>query len=175
MAVAMATEQFTALFPAVPGPSRRDGGLGQRLAYGSAVLLFHAYPLPRGGGFSGTLAYTAELVEEGYCPLIFPEGRLRRPGEGPPSFREGPAMLALELSLPVIPVGIEGSGERLPPRARIPRPGGIRVRFGTPVQVSAIDREEEDAGEGDRVARLTSRLERAVRALSGPTASRTSA
>jgi long-chain acyl-CoA synthetase len=204
VAVAMATEHFSALFRNVPGrpktqghqapdrqegrsewggdeeqwrgsaePSRHGGRPGQRLAYGAAVTLFHAYPLPRGGGFSGTLAYTAELVEAGYCPLIFPEGRLKRPDEAPPRFREGPAMLAIKLGLPVIPIGIDGSGERLPPGTRIPRPGTIHVRFGTPLQVPEMERQEEEAGEDDRVSRLTARLEQAVRALCNSTVSRT--
>jgi 1-acyl-sn-glycerol-3-phosphate acyltransferase/acyl carrier protein len=208
LAVAMATEHFSALFRSVAGrsaahgldgqdrrgrspelgeeeqqrtasgqaigggPRGDTGRLAQRLAYGSAVILFHAYPLPRGGGFSGTLAYTAELTEAGYCPLIFPEGRLKRPEESPPPFRQGPAMLAIKLGLPVVPAGIEGTGERLPPGTRIPRPGRIQVRFGAPLQAMDPELQEEEAGEDDRVTRLTARLQETVRALCGSTASR---
>ena len=80
----MATEHFSALFRNVAGSrnapfrveegSRHGGRLGQRLAYEAAVILFHAYPLPRGGGFSGTLAYTAELVEAPGIQVLEVEG-----------------------------------------------------------------------------------------------------
>jgi long-chain acyl-CoA synthetase len=160
VAVAMATEHFAAVFGGTS--TGRARSFGQRFFYRLAVLLFHAYPLPRRGGFSATLAYTAELAELGYCPLIFPEGRLKQPDEPPPPFREGPAMMAAELGLPVVPAGIRGSGRRLPPGGRFPRPGKICVRFGAPLRV-----------DGTGVAVFTRRLESAVRELAGSEASRT--
>ncbi|MFQ5671153.1 MAG: AMP-binding protein [Acidobacteriota bacterium] len=157
MAVAMATEHF----PGVFGDSRENRlrRWGEKLGYQLVVLLFQAYPLPRHGGFSATLAYTGELTEAGACPLIFPEGRMRRRGEPPIPFREGPALLAQSLRLPIVPVGLEGTGARLPPGTRWPRPGRVIVRFGEPLHPETL------VGASD-VRELTLRLEQAVRRLS---------
>ena len=162
VAVAMSTEHL----PGVFGP-KEDSAAGQKLAYAAAVLLFHAYPLARDAAFSVTLSYTGELIDAGFCPLIFPEGKMRHPGEAAPPFRDGLSVLARDLRVPVVPVGLEGTGRALPPRAWRPRPGVIRVRFGAPLEV----RPDEE----QQIGRFTSRLEHAVRELiPGPTGARTS-
>jgi 1-acyl-sn-glycerol-3-phosphate acyltransferase len=152
LAVAMATEHLPAAFREQPG-----GSWWQRLAYGGLVLFFNAYPLPRAGGFSVTLEYTGELAEAGFCPLIFPEGRLRKAGEQPPPFHDGPSVLARDLRIPVVPVGLGGAAAALPPGQRRPRSGRIRVMFGEPLNFTA-DAEQE-------VGLFTRRLEAAVRRL----------
>ena len=113
--------------------------------------------MPRSGGFSVTLDYTGELVESGSCPLIFPEGRMGKAGEKPPAFRDGPSVLARDLRIPVVPVGLHGTGVALPPGSRRPRPGIITVRFGTPLMVAP--------GEERDIGRFTRRLEATVRRL----------
>ena len=152
MAVAMATEHLPGAFDA-----KTKNAWLHRQAYRGLVLMFNAYPLPRSGGFSVTLDYTGELVESGFCPLIFPEGRMGKAGEKPPAFRDGPSVLARDLRLPVVPVGLRGTCVALPPGSRRPRPGIITVRFGTPLMV-APDEERE-------IGRFTRRLEATVRRL----------
>jgi 1-acyl-sn-glycerol-3-phosphate acyltransferase len=152
LAVAMATEQFPAVFGAGI-PVGRAAALGQWVGYHALVTLFHAYPLPRAGGFSATLAYTAELAEAGYCPLVFPEGRLVKAGEHVP-FREGQARVAVALGLPTLPIGISGTGECMPPESRWPRQRvTVAVHFGAPVDP------------GSDPAALAARLEARVREL----------
>ncbi|MFQ5766941.1 MAG: AMP-binding protein [Acidobacteriota bacterium] len=153
LAVAMATEHLPGLFQS---PARAP--LPQRIAYAVAVLLFNTYPLPRQGGFSGTLAYTGELADAGYTSLIFPEGRIHRPGEAPPHFRTGPAMLARKLRLRILPAAIIGTGACLPPGRWRPRRGRILVRFGRP-----FSRERVEAASD--VQALTCQMERTVRRL----------
>ena len=41
-----------------------------------ATGIFNAYPLPqRMAGVRRALKYTGELIDEGYCPLVYPEGK----------------------------------------------------------------------------------------------------
>ncbi|MCZ6832843.1 MAG: AMP-binding protein [Acidobacteria bacterium] len=152
LAVAMATDHLPGAFQ-----DQRAGSFWQQLAYRGLVLLFHAYPLARAGGFSVTLEYTGELAESGYCPLIYPEGRMRQAGEGPPAFRDGPSLLARDLRIPVVPVGLAGAGTALPSGQGWPRPGRLWVVFGAPLTVAM--EEEQEPG------RFTQRLEQEVRRL----------
>ncbi len=163
LAVAMATEHFPALFAAGPQRPGRMARARQWLAFRLAVLLFHAYPLPRQGGFAATLDYTAELAEAGHAILIFPEGRIRDEGQPLAPFKEGPARLAVRLGLPVVPVGLAGTGERLPRGARVPRPGRLQVALGAPIPPPPPPADAAAAAES--VTRLTARLQEEVRRL----------
>jgi len=63
-------------------------------------------------------------------------------------------MIAARLDIPVVPVKIEGADRVLHPRARMAKPGRIRVAFGAPVRLR-----------GDDYAALAQRVEDAVRQL----------
>ncbi|HPQ39233.1 MAG TPA: AMP-binding protein [bacterium] len=63
----------------------------------------------------------AEVLKRGKKVMIFPEGT-RSPDGRMGSFRKTFAILSRELSVPVVPVTINGSGRALPPGAWIPRP-----------------------------------------------------
>ena len=160
LAVAMAADQFPAVFE--PEKYGLGARLRNNLSYHLAALFFHGYPLPRGGAISTTLAYTGELADAGYCPLIYPEGRMRlREETGPLPFRAGVARVASELRLPIVPVGILGTGRALHASGKFPRPGRIEVRFGAPIRLPR-------AGALPDPAALTRQMEEAVLALTRP-------
>ena len=72
--------------------------------YYLACGLFNAYPLPQQmAGARRALKYTGELVDSGYCPLVFPEGERSPSGRMRP-FKTGIGMMALRLGSPVVPV-----------------------------------------------------------------------
>ena len=57
-----------------PGMGRR---VGMRALYYLCCGLFNAYPLSQDlGQVRDSLRYTGELVEAGFCPLVYPEGRI---------------------------------------------------------------------------------------------------
>ena len=109
LAPAMMKEYFAPHF------QPEDHGVRQRWAssiqYVLACGLFNAFPLAqRLVGTRDALRYTGELVEKGFCPLIFPEGR-RSPDGRLQAFQRGIGLMATRLGTPVIPVRIEGSFE----------------------------------------------------------------
>jgi long-chain acyl-CoA synthetase len=127
--------------------------LRSSILYSLAVLVFNAYPLPQSRGFRPSLEYTGELLDAGYCPLVFPEGRMTRDGTMA-SFKQGIGLIALETRASVVPVHLWGLGRILPPGGRWPKAGPARVVIGR-----RFDPLEEGGGEPAEVA---ARIERAV-------------
>ena len=78
------------------------------LQYYSAVLFYNAFPLPQTDiGARGAFRYMGSLMDHGLCVLIFPEGDRTHHG-GLLPFRQGTAMLAAQMHVPVVPVRIVG-------------------------------------------------------------------
>jgi carboxylesterase len=131
------------------------------------------------GGDDSTLEMIANRLREGAGIGIFPEGTI--PGEediprwdvekdtGLLRGKSGVVRLALKSGVPIIPVGLSGTGRAFPPEAyprmqEFPLPKGtpIEVRFGEPIYLQ--ERDEEDVsyeqlrGMTDRVMRALSHL-----------------
>ena len=107
------------------------------LSYFLACALYNTYPLPQ--QMSGTrraLEYTADLVNRGYCPIVFPEG-LRTPDGLLHAFRPGIGMMAVRLRVPIVPVRISGLYEIYSIHDSWPRRGPIRVSIGKPLSFPA--------------------------------------
>jgi len=119
-----------------------------------SALLIGAIPIERAkvGRRSADLA--ANLIDEGWSLLIYPEGGRSPDGWGQP-FRGGAAYLALRCKVPVVPIHLSGTGEILRKGRRLPRPSQARVTFGSPL---APEPEE-------RAHRFATRIEAAVAAL----------
>ena len=152
VAPAMSKEFFDAHFH----PERH--GLGERftnnLNYYLSALVFNAFPLPqREAGARQTLRYAGELVAEGWCIVIFPEGRITDTGEIG-RFMPGVGMMASRLNVPVVPVRLDGLDKVLHRTWRMARPGRVRVKFGPPLHL-----------EGEDYAALARQVEDAVRKL----------
>ena len=101
-------------------------------SYFLACLLYNAYPLPQ--QMSGTrraLAYTGDLINRGYCPLVFPEGLRTSDGKLQP-FRPGVGMMVVRLRAPVVPIRIAGLYEIYSVHDSWPRRGPIHVSIGPP-------------------------------------------
>ena len=92
-------------------------------------------PIDRGGGSASERALSAaqRVLERGELFGIYPEGTRSRDGllyKG----HTGPARLALRTGAPIIPVGIRGAREVMPPEAKYPTPfRPVVIRFGTPI------------------------------------------
>lgn len=124
------------------------------LNYYLGCLLFNAFPFPqREAGARQTMRYAGELASEGWCILIFPEGRISTTGEIG-RFQPGVGLLASKLDLPVVPVRLSGIDKVLPRGARMARPGRVDVHFGKPLRLR-----------GEDYPSLAAEVERAVKAL----------
>ncbi len=152
VAPAMSKEFFDAHFH----PERYSGSkwFSNSLNYYLSTLFFNAFPLPqREAGALDALRYAGEIAAEGWCPLIFPEGKRTEKGEIHP-FQPGVAMMASRLHLPVVPVRLVGFEKILNQHARMATPGRARVIFGKPMRL-----------EGEDFRSLAATLEQAVRDL----------
>jgi long-chain acyl-CoA synthetase len=108
-------------------------------SYYLASLFFTAFPLPqREVGARQALRYIGEIVGSGYSVLIFPEGRRTDTG-AIVKFQPGVGMIASRLSVPVVPVRLEGLDLILHHSWVLPRPGVGRVTFGAPMLFSGND------------------------------------
>lgn len=152
VAPAMRKEFFDAHFH--PEKHGRFKWFTSSLNYWLAALMFNALPIPqREAGTRQTLRYVGELVEEGWCPLIFPEGRHSR-DETIGRFQAGVAMMASRLKVPVVPIRLRGVNRVLHPDWRMARPGFVRMTIGEPMVL-----------EGDDYAALARRVEERIRAM----------
>ncbi|HEY1406188.1 MAG TPA: 1-acyl-sn-glycerol-3-phosphate acyltransferase, partial [Spirochaetota bacterium] len=79
-----------------------------------------------------SLQQMAAIVKEGNNIVIFPEGARSRDGNIQ-QFKKTFAIISKELSIPVVPVAINGMYEAFSVRKKIPRPGKISVEFLDPV------------------------------------------
>jgi len=118
-------------------------GLGHLIRLSESVLV-------KRGGDDETLERMAEALRKGWAIGIYPEGTI--PGEediprsavdpatGLLRGKSGVARLALMSGVPIVPVGVSGTGRALPPetypRLEVLRPPAntpIRIRFGAPI------------------------------------------
>src|SRR5258708_3147191 len=132
--------------PALPGEGRRLRVLGRlapgfanRVGVGAAAdyffdvrwraittaLLFNAFPVERYRS-RRLRSLAAELVDDGWSLLLYPEGTRSEDGWMNP-FRVGAAHLCVAKALPVVPIAISGSYAAMPPRPRRPLPRHPRL------------------------------------------------
>src|SRR5205814_2938794 len=95
----------------------------------SAIVL-NALPMWRKNCGSHALAdLRGKLQEERAIFIIFPEGGRSRNGSMMP-FKHGVGMLVAETNVPVVPCGLIGTFEALPPYRKLPRPVKINLIIG---------------------------------------------
>jgi len=112
-----------------------------RIKWTSGVGLLNLFPLPREAGFRQSFAHAGECVDRGYSILVFPEGHHTTDGKLRP-FRAGVGLLANNLSIPIIPVRIDGLFEVKHAGRKFARPGEVRIKLGAPMQPSSADPQE---------------------------------
>jgi long-chain acyl-CoA synthetase len=152
VAPAMSKEFFDAHFH--PERYSRWQWFTNSLNYYLSTMFFNAFPIPqREAGALDALRYAGELAAEGWCVLIFPEGKRTDRGEIYP-FQPGVAMMSSRLSVPVVPVRIEGLEKVLHQTWKMAKPGRVRVSFGKPMRL-----------EGEDFRGLAAQIEQAVRKL----------
>ena len=110
-----------------------------------ACSLFNAYPLPQKmGGTRRALKYTGELIDAGFCPLVYPEGGRSLTGEMQP-FKTGIGLMAIRLKVSIVPVLISGTYEIHSVHDEWPKPGEAIVRFGRPLAFDSSQTYDEAA------------------------------
>ena len=152
LAPAMAKEFFKAHFN--PQQYGRREWFTNSLNYYLSCEFFNAFPLPqREAGTRQTLRYIGEVLGDGYSVLIFPEGKRTMTGDIG-RFMPGVGMIGARLSVPVVPVRLEGLEKVLHQKMKFPVRGSVRVAFGAPMTLV-----------GEDYASLAGQVEQAVRSL----------
>ena len=117
-------------------------------------LIGNGFPFSKEGAVRESLENMGRILDDGWSVLIYPEGELTVGGPMQP-FRGGTGLLAVESSLPVVPVKLDilkiGSPTDFPLFGR----GDVEVRFGSPIYFARGTSYEE----------ATSMIEHAVRDL----------
>ncbi|MES2711628.1 MAG: lysophospholipid acyltransferase family protein [Pseudomonadota bacterium] len=103
------------------------------------------------------------LVEDELVYILFPEGTRSRDGQMA-AFQPGLGAFVAGSAVPVVPCHLEGAFAAWPATRRMPRPGKLRLRIGTPL--SFADSTQDRAGWTE----IAARCEAAVRALGGEAA-----
>ncbi|MBK9178506.1 MAG: 1-acyl-sn-glycerol-3-phosphate acyltransferase [Acidimicrobiales bacterium] len=125
-----------------------------RVTSALSALALGAFPIDRARVNRRSADLAAELIDDGWSLLIFPEGGRSPDGWGQP-FRGGAAYLSIRCAVPVVPVHVEGTGRILPKGQRLPAVGRTLVTFGPPLRPA----------EGEDARRFAVRIERAVAEL----------
>ena len=107
-----------------------------RLTSGASALVLNAIPIERAKVARRSAAMAAELMNEGWSMLIFPEGGRSPDGWGQP-FKGGAAYLAVKAGMPVVPVHLWGTDRLLPKGTSKLRTGSTVITFGRPLVPTA--------------------------------------
>ncbi len=92
-----------------------------------------AFPVQRDQLDRVALESARELLQRGEILLVFPEGT-RGSGATVGDVHNGCSYLATVTGAPVIPIGLAGTEEAMPPGAKIARPRRIVVTVGEPIE-----------------------------------------
>jgi 1-acyl-sn-glycerol-3-phosphate acyltransferase len=125
-------------------------------------------PIDRSGGDSAKAALDAAagILERGELFGIYPEGTRSRDGDLHKG-HTGVARLALRTGSPIVPVGVQGTVEVMPPDAKFPSPfRTIRIRIGKPIDVN---RWRDRPNERLALRQITDEVMYEIRELSGQT------
>lgn len=109
-----------------------DYFFGTRVTSAVSALIIGAIPIERTKVGRRSAELAAQLIDDGWSFMIFPEGGRSPDGWGQP-FRGGAGYLAIRCKVPVVPVHLDGTGRILRKGKSRPAPGRTQVTFGTPL------------------------------------------
>lgn len=119
-----------------------------------SALALNAIPIDREVTGRKSADAIAELIEDGYSLVIYPEGGRSPDGWGQ-DFKGGAAYLSGRTGAPVVPVFIDGTGAIFGKGMKRPKPGRTRIVFGSAMR-------PED---GESTRRFSARIESCVTTL----------
>lgn len=134
--------------------------------FGWAMALAGQIAIDRANRRAGmkSVQLAAERAQEGYSPIIFPEGTRNEHLEGLLPFKIGGMILALKCAHPVAPIIITGTGRLLPKGRLWPnRNATIRVRALPPVDPAAYTIKDRERFKDDMYASMNGAYQEMLR------------
>jgi long-chain acyl-CoA synthetase len=105
-----------------------------QLGYWLVTPLFNVFPLPQFSGFRESFRFAGESADRGFSVLVFPEGEVNNTATGEMApFQSGIGLLAENLSIPIVPMRLDGVWQMKRQHRRLAHIGEITVRIGAPV------------------------------------------
>jgi len=110
----------------------------------SAAILrsWQVVPVDRDGGTGRGLKAILDRLERGGAIILFPEGTRTLDGQLQPA-RSGIGLAVIKSNCPVVPVRVFGTFEAYGKNIRVPRPHRVTVRYGQPLDFTALRAEAE--------------------------------
>ena len=138
----------------IVGGAAADYFFGTHITGALSALGIGAIPIERAKTGRKSADLAAELIDDGWSLLIYPEGGRSPDGWGQP-FRGGAAYLAARAGVPVVPVHVAGTGRILSKGRSLPRPSNTSGTFGRAITPA----------DNENTTRFATRIEREVAAL----------
>ncbi|MEA2203445.1 MAG: 1-acyl-sn-glycerol-3-phosphate acyltransferase [Blastocatellia bacterium] len=103
---------------------------------GPAMGFFGAWPLQIEGNDRAPIRKSLQWLRQGGGVVIFPEGGRGKPDGSMIKFKAGAVRMAIEASVPILPVTIRGAHRVWPPNKRLPRPGDVDIIYHEPLRIA---------------------------------------
>jgi 1-acyl-sn-glycerol-3-phosphate acyltransferase len=98
---------------------------------------WNSVPVDREGGGAAGLKAILDRLLEGGAIILFPEGTRSRDGQLQPA-RSGIGLTVIKSQAAVVPVRVFGTYEAFGRHVRIPRPHRVMVKYGRPMDFTAL-------------------------------------
>jgi 1-acyl-sn-glycerol-3-phosphate acyltransferase len=106
---------------------------------GPVARLMRGFPVRQDSPDRAALRKTEELLREGSCVVVFPEGHVSKDGKLQPIL-PGTVLVALRTGAPILPVGLINTDKLMPPHTFSLRrsTSPIEVRIGKPISAEEL-------------------------------------
>src|SRR5579863_1497807 len=103
----------------------------------------NAVPVDRDGGGAAGLKAIMDRLHDGGAIILFPEGTRTRDGKFQPA-RSGIGLTVIKSEAPVVPVRVFGTYEAWGRHIKFPRPHGVMVKYGKPMDFAQLRTEAKN-------------------------------
>lgn len=119
---------------------------------GALLRSWNAVPVDRDGGSAAGLKEILDRLKRGGAIIMFPEGTRSLDGRLQPA-HSGIGLAIIKSAAPVVPVRVFGTFEAYGKGVRFPRPHGVRVKYGEPMDFAALRAEAKTCSK-DRLKQI---------------------